>query len=90
MVKKQKSAAKEKKLIAYALELLTEAMNDGYVEPIVIIECMQYATKPVLLAAMRTLSALDENLQKEIISLARQLSDEPGLSSSREKVHSSH
>lgn len=90
MMKKQKSAVKENELIAYAADLLTEAMNDGLVEPLAMIECMQFATKPVLLAAMRTLSPLDEGLQKEIISLALQLSGQSGLASISKKVPSPH
>jgi len=68
------SAVSRAELVAYATELLTEAMNDGFIEPIVLIECVQYATKPTLLTALRAISLVDEMGQVEILQLAQRLS----------------
>jgi hypothetical protein len=69
-----RSGVTRAELVAYATELLTDAMNDGFVEPIVLIECVQYATKPTLLSALRAISLLDESGQAEILQLAQRLS----------------
>jgi len=68
-----KPAVSRAELVAYATELLSDAMNEGFVEPIVLIECVQYATKPTLLAALRALSLVDETGQVEILQFAQRL-----------------
>jgi hypothetical protein len=68
-----KPAVSRAELVAYATELLSDAMKEGFVEPIVLIECVQYATKPTLLAALRALSLVDETGQVEILQFAQRL-----------------
>ncbi|MET0427601.1 MAG: hypothetical protein ABW026_03810 [Microvirga sp.] len=69
-----RSAISREDLVAYATELLSDAMNDGFVEPIAMIECIQYATKPTLLATLRAISLVDEAVQEEILQFAQWLS----------------
>lgn len=61
-------------LVAYAVEMITDALNEGIVDPVAMIECLQFATKPTLLATLRSLALADEKTQREMLDLVRRLS----------------
>jgi hypothetical protein len=72
-MKTQTPVVTQSELIAYVKDLLGSAMDDGYLDPIQVIECMQFAARPSLLIVMRALSSFDESAQLEIIGFARRL-----------------
>jgi hypothetical protein len=76
-------------LIAYVKDLLGSAMDDGYLEPIQVIECLQFAARPALLVVMRALSSFDESAQLEIIDFARRLTGQSEPTCPPEEAHRS-
>jgi hypothetical protein len=74
-MEKRKRMLDRDELIAYAADVLTEAMKDGLVEPVAMIECSHFATKPTLLDAMRAVAPLDTEAQIRVMSFARRLSE---------------
>jgi hypothetical protein len=77
MMAQQQNTATRDDLIAYATDIVTEALKDGHIEPTALIECVLYAGKPEMLTAIRALAALDPSAQLMAISFVRGLSDEP-------------
>jgi hypothetical protein len=75
---KRKPTLDRDELIAYATDLLTEAMRDGLIEPVAMIECSHFAAKPTLLDAMRAVAPLDPEAQMKVMVFARRLSDRVG------------
>lgn len=67
----EKSSAETNRteLIEYAIDVLTEALQEGYVEPVTLIECVRNATKSKVLAALRAVASLSPSDQFQVISL---------------------
>jgi hypothetical protein len=76
-------------LIAYTRELLTAAMNDGYIKPVDVVECVQIAARPALLVVLRALASLDESAQVEMVGFVRRLTGRPDLPCPPEDEHRS-
>lgn len=69
-----KSETNRADLIEYAVDILTEALQEGYVEPVALIECVHSAAKPTLLATIRAVASLSPTAQLQVISFAQELS----------------
>jgi hypothetical protein len=88
-MKTQTPVVTQSDLIAYTRELLTAAMNDGYIKPVDLVECVQFAARPALLAVMRALASLDESAQVEMVGFVRRLTGRPDLPCPPEDEHRS-
>ena len=49
----------ESDLRAYAKEVVSQALEEGYIAPVPLLECLHYGARPELLAVMRAVARLD-------------------------------
>ena len=60
----------------YAEELVSQALQGGYVHPALLLECLHYAVEPELLAVIRAVAELDPGQRLVVMGYARRLSGE--------------
>ena len=66
----------EADVISYAEDLVCEALHTGYVDPILLVECVHYAAEPDLIAFTRSFASLDESARAEVTRIVQALSGE--------------
>ena len=82
------SNVSEGDVISYAEDLVCEALRTGYVDPILLVECVHYAAEPEVIAFTRSFASLDETDRAEVMRVVQALSVERTRQSpSRRSAH---
>ena len=78
----------EADIVSYAEDLVLEALHTGYVDPILLVECVHYAAEPEVIAFTRSFASLDGTARAEVMRIVQALSGErPGSAPNRRSAH---